>query len=310
MPWLTSRRPSPARSPIAPADWPGSSAGSIAPARRRATWHASTTRSGAGRWRTCHRTVCTLALVRTVGGNTDVWLLDVERAALRRLTTAPLEDTGGVWSPDSGQLVFSSARRQGVLDLYVKQIDGNEPERVLLESGEDKNAYDWSADGRFILYSTQSAATRRDLWAILADGSGQPIEVARTAALETNGKFSPDGRWVAYQSAETGRAEVYVQAFPGPGRKMQVSNGGGGPPSWRRDGRELTFNSPAGVVAVAISATGNAVSAGRPEVLFALPEGSQMVGLSSDGQRFLVSANPESPTPVTVLLNWAGAPEP
>lgn len=251
----------------------------------------------------------TLALARAVSGNIDVWLFDMERAGLRRLTTAPLEDTGAVWSPDSGQLVFNSARRQGQLDLYVKRIDGNEPERLLLESGEDKNAHDWSADGRFILYSTQNAANRRDLWAIPADG-GKPVEVAATAALESNGMFSPDGRWVAFQSSETGRAEVYVQAFPGAGKKVQVSTGGGANPRWRRDGRELFFSSGRDVVAAAVSVSADTVAVGKTQVLFTRPEDSGLLGISPDGQRFLVGAPLDSPAPVTLLLNWAGAPRP
>jgi Tol biopolymer transport system component len=240
---------------------------------------------------------------RTVGGNTDIWQLDVGRGSLRPLTRDPAADFGAIWSPDGSRIVFQSDRRAGNLDLYVKSVDDGDTEVVLLQDQYDKNAHDWSADGRYLLYRIVAPATGSDVWALPLFGGRMPVPVTRTMANEVNGRFSPDGRWVAYQSNETGRAEIFVQPFPGPGPRRQVSIDGGFNPEWRGDGRELFFVSPdERIMSVPVSTTGTTVQFAAPVALFAKPEGPYTV--TSDGMRFLVGMVSADASPITILLNW------
>ena len=180
-----------------------------------------------------------LAMSRTVNGNDDVWVMDTARGTSRRFTSDEAPDAGPVWSPDGSRIAFVSYRK-GLYDLYQKAISAG-TEEVLLESNENKNPFDWSSDGRFILYAVQSAKTARDLWALPLDGARKPFVVVQSEFEEVNGRFSPDGHWVAYTSNETGRNEIYVRPFPGPGRSWQVSANGGNNVQWRRDGREVFY---------------------------------------------------------------------
>ena len=184
----------------------------------------------------------TVLFRRTINGNTDLWSIEASRNILRRLTSDPARDYDAVWSPGGDRIVFNSDRN-GVLNFYELSIAGGSPsaETLLLETSEHKNTQDWSTDGRYLLYSVQSVTTGNDLWVLPLIGDRQPKPIAQTAAHETRGRFSPDGRWVAYESNESGRSEIYVQAFPELTRKAQISTEGGTVPIWRGDGRELFF---------------------------------------------------------------------
>ena len=165
----------------------------------------------------------------------------------------------------------------------------------------------WSPDGRFILFANSSAKTARDIWAVPLDGDRKPFVVVQTGFEETAGRFSPDGHWIAYTSNESGRNEVYVQPFPGPGRNWQISTGGGNPPQWRDDGREIFYAAPDNrMMAVSVRINGSIIEAGTPVALFTR-RGSQYTA-SPDGQRFLSNTPLEeaSTPPITVVLNWAG----
>ncbi|MGH9253659.1 MAG: protein kinase domain-containing protein [Vicinamibacterales bacterium] len=248
----------------------------------------------------------TAALTRTIEGNTDIWLMDIVRGNLRRLTVDPAADTLPRWSPDASRIVFSSDRRAGNLDLYERVVNGAEPERLLLETPTDKAANDWSPDGRFVLFRNTDPKTAADLWALPLFGDRKPFPVAQGPPAENFGRFSPDGRWVAYQSNESGRFEIYVQPFPGPGPRVQVSTDGGTNPEWRGDGRELFLTTLENRLMVsAVRFVGSGIEVGTPEALFLKPEGTWTV--SRDGQRFLVAATTEEASPITILLNWAGA---
>ena len=213
-------------------------------------------------------------------------------------------------SPDGSIIAFQSYRK-GLYDLYQKPVTGGGVEEALLESSENKNIYDWSPDGRFILYSSQNPKTARDLWALPLQGDRKPFVVTQTEFEEVGGKFSPDGRWIAYQSNETGRSEIYVQPFPGPGGKSRIStNGTLGSPRWRGDGREIFYLAPDNrLMAAPITLPGNgqAVAVGTPVALFTTRTGSSFAA-SPDGQRFLVNTALEDAVtaPITVILNWAG----
>ena len=254
-----------------------------------------------------------VAFRRTVDGKSDIWTIELSRGILRKLTVEAWA-YDAVWSPGSDRIVFTSDRR-GMLDLYQTHLSGGGPSAAseLLTTVENKNVTDWSADGKFILYSVQSSSTGADLWALPLSGDRKPFPVAQTAATEVRGGFSPDGRWLAYESNESGRSDIYVQSFPQSGRKVQISVGGGTAPVWRADGRELFFRSANDhLMAARIAASETALSADAPEVLFALPPGPHRVGLgnipwfaaAADGQRFLVNTSVEIAPPVTVLLNW------
>jgi len=245
-----------------------------------------------------------LALQRTVNGNVDIWVTDVERGGERRFTFEPVRDRTPVWSPDAHRVAFAS-ERTGVFDIYERPFDGPGTETLLVASSDAKLVYDWSPDGRFVLYGVQDPKTGRDLWVVPVTGDRTPVLVAGTPFAEQGGRFSVDGRWIAYESNESGRTEIYVQPFPGSGTRIQMSTQGGQAPQWRRDGRELTYLAPDNrVMALPIEVTGSTVKPGTPVKLFTAPPGGFV--MSSDGQRFLVSTVTAEPAPITLLLNWAG----
>jgi hypothetical protein len=244
------------------------------------------------------------AETRTVNGNNDVWLVDLERGVLRPLTFEAVRDTRPTWSPDGRRIAYVS-ERTGAWDIYEKLIDGSGTETLVLASSEAKDTDDWSGDGRFILYAVQDPKTDRDLWVLPLTGDRKPFVVARTPGSDRNGRFSPDGRWIAYQTDETGRNEVVIQPFPGVGGKMQISVDGGTSPQWCRDGRELSYLGPNNrVMAVPITVNGSSLQPGTPVPLFTAPGPGGFMA-AADGQRFLAFRSTEDAAPITLLLNWA-----
>ena len=245
---------------------------------------------------------------RTLGGNTDLWSLEASRNLLRRLTSHPARDYDAAWAPGGDRIVFTSDRK-GVLDIYEASLAGGNASAatLLLETPEHKNVLDWSTDGHFVLYRTQ--ATGSDIWALPMTGERTPVLVTRSA---DRARFSPDVQWVAYESTETGRTEVYVQSFPDATGKTQISTAGGMAPLWRGDGGELFLRSlDDRLMAARIRASGTELHTETPSVLFALPSGPNRAGssaawydVSRDGQRFLVNTYVEGSSSVTVLLNW------
>jgi len=246
-----------------------------------------------------------IALERTVGGNTDIFLYEAARGIPRRFTSDGGSEFNSAWSPDGKHLAFTSDRNGGLDDLYTRPVDETSAETLLLQSTEFKNIHDWSSDGRFILYDSYSSTTGLDLWVVPLFGDKKPLPVARTAFVETRGRFSPDGHWIAYESDESGRSEVYVQPFPGTGAKSQISADGGVSAEWRRDGREIFYvREDGGLMAVPIKANGTKLDPGTPVALF--PIVSSDYAVSADGQRFLVNRIVQEPPPITLLLNWSG----
>ena len=168
-----------------------------------------------------------VAMRRTAKGNGDVWLLDLGRGGMTRLTFNVDLDSNPVWSPDGLRIAFGSIRA-GTFDLYVKPSNGSGDEERLVESPNNKAPQDWSRDGRWLMYYELSPVTGRDLWALdMTSPDRPPRVVANTPANELLAQLSPDGRSVAYQTNESGRFEVVVQPFPDAGGKWQVSTGGG-----------------------------------------------------------------------------------
>jgi len=254
------------------------------------------------------------AIVRVVDGNEDVWVVDLERGTQRRITSDPADDAGPVWSPDGTRIAFYSGRRSGggaVNDLYVTAADQAGAEQPLVETTENKNTGDWSPDGRYFVYASQTPSTQRDIWAVAVEGDHKPILIVRTPSEEANPAFSPDGRWIAYTSNETGRLEIFVRPFLREGFAVQVSTSGGANPHWTQNGREIVYRGADGqvvAVAVTIDERANTVRADTPVTLFSLPPNAG-VAPTRDGRRLLVRlALDETPaSPITILLNWSGA---
>jgi eukaryotic-like serine/threonine-protein kinase len=254
-----------------------------------------------------------IAVDRAVQGNVDVWLIDLIRSGLTRFTFDAAVDRRPIWSLDGTQIVFGSDRKNN-FDLYTKPSSGAGNEQLLLESPNQKTAFGWSSDGRFLLYGEDLLNKGRDLFALPMQGDRKPVVIVNSPFDERNPQFSPDGRWVAYHSDESGRFEVYVVPFPAGGGKWQVSTGGGISPRWRHDGKELFFIAPDGTMMVAtVSISGTSFDAAPPVALFQtriVGGGSNFLNkaqyaVSSDG-RFLINvpAAESSTSPVTLLLNW------
>jgi Tol biopolymer transport system component len=208
--------------------------------------------------------------------------------------------------------VFQSSR-SGLTDLYRKNSSGVGQEEVVLKSDHEKMAEDWSADGRFLLYRETDPKTRFDLWVVSLTGDKNPQPVMRSPFTDFQGRFSPDGKWIAYVSNESGRHEVYAQSFPEAKTRVQISTSGGYQPHWRRDGKELFFlGGTFDVTAVDISTSNDgALRAGIPHKLFSGPPVPLVTRRNSwevtpDGQRFLFVTGQQQTevVPLTVVVNW------
>jgi serine/threonine protein kinase len=242
------------------------------------------------------------------GQGRDIWLYDLSRGLRTRFTFDRTQSSGSIWSPDGSRVVFNSERK-GHMDLYQKSSSGAGAEEVLLEDNFDKYPEGWSPDGRFILYASLGGPTGFDLFALPLFGDRKPIPFLQTQFNEISGRFSPDGRWVAYSSNESGRYEVYVTPFPGPGGKWQISTAGGVWPRWRRDGNEIFYLAPGrALMAASVNGKGSSFDVGAVKLLFQTRAVGQVdrYAVSADGQRFLINTAPEqeASVPITVVLNW------
>jgi eukaryotic-like serine/threonine-protein kinase len=285
------------------------------------------------------------AVHRHEGSGGDNWVFDVAQGRMQRLTfDASQDNLSPLWSLDGARIAFAS-RRDNKWGLYLKSADGTGAEELIVESAEPKAPMSWSPDGKLLVYNQVSS--NPDVWAVPLTGDKKPFPVLQSRANEVFPQVSPDGKWLAYQSNETGRPEIYVKQFPdGPG-KWQVSTDGGQFPRWRRDGKELYFVLAPSMMAVEIRVVGSSVQAGVPQTLFGINNpvaaGLQAHNLyhrfavTADGQRFLLSqpgaggpilsggladniasiadqgGNPgggatlTSPNAITVVLNWPQA---
>ena len=244
------------------------------------------------------------AVTRTIDGNTNVWLVDTQRGVPRRLTF-DVADNDVILSPDGTRVVHQANGNGDGSVVYERRSDGTGGEIPLLEESVNEwhHPLDWSGDGRHIVYGVETT-TGLDLRALPLSGDRTGFDVARTSFAELNARFSPDSRWIAYQSTETGQNEIYLQPFPGAGPKLQVSVGGGRLPRWRRDGGELFYLAPdRRLMAVSVSQSGSGLSTEPPRALFTLSTATRYEP-SPDGQRFLVAAVVSEASPITVILNW------
>jgi dipeptidyl aminopeptidase/acylaminoacyl peptidase len=274
----------------------------------------------------------------------DLWIFDIKRGARTRLTFAPEQDNRSpVWSPDGSRIAFASLRN-GSWGLYQKFVDSATSGDELLVAGKEVLApASWTPDGRSLIY-TQNVERDADLWLLPLTGDRRPVPFAREPFTEAGGVVSPDGRWIAYLSDETGSRHVYVRSFPSGDRKHVISTSVAVQPIWRRDGKELFYLDVSGrqvgdsqtgdgrsvatstqqyrIMAVDVKSDGTAFEAGVPKPLFTtvLMSGAgggnggfpfSTIDVSSDGQRFLVTRPPitsavafDAPAAITVVLNW------
>ena len=253
------------------------------------------------------------AVAATEGNNTDIWIYDLAHNLRTRFTFDPSVEREAVWSPDGRSIVFSS-NRKGHFDLYRKASDGTGVEELLNSDGLDKYPTSWSPDGKFLLYwACCDPQLGFHSWVLPLTAGAKPFALLQTPINEWNPQFSPVGRWVAYQSTESGRGEIYVVPF-GPdggatGGKRQVSTAGGVSPRWRRDGKALFYIAPGGkLMAAEVEGKGGSLAVGQVKALFGpLRVQGYFYDVSADGQRFLtvVPAEQAIPAePITVVLNW------
>jgi Tol biopolymer transport system component len=258
--------------------------------------------------------VATIRQDRQTGTAADIWLIDLERGSQIRLTTDPAGDIFPSWSPNGNQVAFISTRN-GATSIYQKPSNGSSPEETLVSSGELKYNPHWSPDGEYIIYSQLNPKTNVDLYLLSLSGEKKSTSLLQTSFIEAQGRFSPNGRWIAYISNETGQFEVYVQSFPITGAKIPISIGGGSQPLWRADGRELYYYaSDRNIVAVEVNSDGPTFKVGEARPLFEIRvasidqsfPGNGYYTVTQDGKRFLVSSLPETQErqQINVILNW------
>ena len=241
--------------------------------------------------------------------NTDVWVYDIARRTQTRLTFAPGIDAYPIWSPDDTRIVFTSDRKTPG-DLYEKSSAGTGEEKVVLTTDLAKTPFSWSADGRFLAFQTSSTKTTAqtgDLWTY-SFAEQKASSFLATDFNEGEPVFSPDGKWIAYVSNESGKFEIYVRTFPDTGGKWQISTAGGEDPLWSRDGTEIFYDSGPKLMTVPVK-TSPVFEAGTPQLLFEArfrTDNGVQYDVSADGKKFLVDQDitESALAPITLVQNW------
>ncbi len=240
--------------------------------------------------------------VQVISGTREIWIYNIERGMLTRLTTEAGSSQFPIWTPDETRITYMGFR-SGLRNIYWKNVDGTSEEERLTTGDNQQIPSSWSPDGKYLAFY-EGTTTSGDIWMLQLGGERKQQPFLRTRFNEYAARFSPDGHWLAYQSNESGRDEIYVRQFPGPGTKWQISTEGGGSPCWARNGRELFYRNGNKMMAVNIRTKPN-FKADRPRLLF---QGEFGAGdIAPDDQRFLMvqSVEPEQPaTKIDLVLNW------
>jgi Tol biopolymer transport system component/DNA-binding winged helix-turn-helix (wHTH) protein len=237
-------------------------------------------------------------------GTYDIWLYDVRSQSRSRFTFNPGTEQQLVWSSDAGAIIYESVWSDRYR-LYRKEVGGLGKAELLLDADVRSFPTSWSSDGKLLTFEQNG-----DFWVLPNEDEAQPYPFLQNPSTERWAAFSPDGRWMAYESNESGRTEVYVTPFPGPGRKWQISTNGGGHPWWRRDGREIIYQEERGLlVAVEVEGTEDKFVVGNHTALFEAPPPLNYafyVAPMPDAQRFLIvrAVEEEAPGPLTLVMNW------
>jgi eukaryotic-like serine/threonine-protein kinase len=253
----------------------------------------------------------------------DLWFLNFANDTRTRFTSGEGNCQSPIWSPDGSRVIFISNREKGFYDLYQKPLNGVRNAELLFRSGEEKDANSWSSDSRLLMFTAQSMKTRADLWVLSLEEKRDSFLFLNTEFNEFDGHFSPDARWVAYTSDESGSNEIYVRRFAQVARgaisaedgQWMISKGGGTGPRWSGDGKELYYRSRDGTVMVAEIASGKAFRLKGVHPLFPVAAIAPKVFGSyvyfywdamKDGRRFLIPTSIEDtpPSPFSVVLNW------
>jgi Tol biopolymer transport system component len=261
------------------------------------------------------------SLVDPKTGFIDIWITDLTRGGSTPFTFGPSINASPVWAPDGTRLMFRTTRSGGVTEFYAKSAGGGGKEERVLSQTVARSAgvlvsnmmlWDWSPDGRHLLFSTYTSSGS-DLWLVPPAGDAKPVSFLSAPGDQMHGNFSPDGKLVAYTSNESGRFEVHVQTFPLTDRQWTVSTTGGYEPRWRADGREMYYlSTDQKLMAVAV---GPGPTFGKPMELFPVRVAGGVnfqrthYVPSRDGQRFLINTptGDAAIVPITVVLNWTAA---
>jgi Tol biopolymer transport system component len=244
---------------------------------------------------------------RWAGTSKDIWLLDLTKGS-SRVTSTAATNLMPIWSPDATSILFASSR-DGPSDLYLTDAAGTATPQLLVRSGLVKHPTDWSRTAGVIVYESNDPKTSWDLWTIPV-GGGTPSPYLQTHFSEGHGRLSPDGRWMAYVSNESGTREVFIRPYPASSGKVKVSTSGGMQPRWRRDGSELFYLTlDARLMSVAVQG-GSSLRTATPKALFPTPvsqNGEWAYDPTPDGQRFVFSVpmGDSQPAPIMIVLNWA-----
>jgi serine/threonine protein kinase len=244
-------------------------------------------------------------------GTSDIWVFDLQRDTPSRFTDTSGAHINPVWSGDGQHILFTSDRK-GHRDIYQKATSGVGAEDVVIESESAKSIDDMTFDGRYLVYDTGGGGGQPGLWVLPLFGNAKPFRLPQpTKSSFGHGQFSPNGRWIAYTSDESGKDEVYAETFPERRDKWPISKGGGSEPMWRRDGKELFYLAGDNIMAVDVKTSGDQFQPGIPRAVIV---GAGVFGdtqrnryvVTADGQRFLIVSSAEQgpPSPITVVMNW------
>jgi eukaryotic-like serine/threonine-protein kinase len=263
-----------------------------------------------------------VAFMRLTASGSDLWLWDFSRGTLQLLHKDPAFGQNPLWSPNGDRILFFSNRAAGVPNFYTLNVNGTGPAEELFSSDSRKVLTQWSRDARFIVYSETNLKTREDLWVLPFDNgkAGKPISFLHSESNEAYGQLSPDNRWMAYMSDESGRREVYVRAFPSAEEPKRISINGGDQPRWRGDGKELYFIGADSKMMAAPIKIGSgpklSLEPGPPQALFAAPPlfhywtNAYEYDVTADGKRFVLNAdvaNATSTHDLNVIVDWVAA---
>jgi serine/threonine-protein kinase len=243
----------------------------------------------------------------------DVWVYDIERESLTRLTSDDGDEVCPVWTPDGLRLTYASGKDFHSRDIIWKPADGAGEAERLTQTSSRQFPSSWSPDGKVLAFTKSGEKTDRDIWFLRLEGDRKPEVFLQTPSIENWARFSPDGRWLAYSSSESGKFEIFVRPFPSGDRKWQISTGGSSSARWSADGKELFYLQDKTMMAVAVSAEGSSFSADKPRKLFEAASGLYTSGwhfdVAPDGQRFVMVKSVEEEkktdrTHLTFVFNW------
>jgi eukaryotic-like serine/threonine-protein kinase len=234
----------------------------------------------------------------------NIWILDLERGNVNRLTFNG-DNRDPLWSPDRRHVAYTSFR-DGHFGIYWSAVDGSSPEQKLTSNQFEPTAEAFTPDGKKLIFTQDVTATNVNSWEVAVTGDATPVPLISLGEGDSL-DISPDGKWIAYESAETGQLEVYVQPYPGPGGKWQISNGGGYRPHWSPDGKEIFFRWGDAMMAATVE-THPHFTSDTAHVLFTGRYAHAGRDYETDGRRFLMMKREDQkgPTSLQVVLNWTG----